>query len=655
MATRVESEDRTLMFYQFTSKNAFSINLIFVKFILAPNASLLIYNTDRSMVYGPIDKGNNPDNGVFWSDLVKGESIILQLTIIGEDTKETQIHIDKVIHGYRNTFAGFGQSADCNRDIACPEGNDWRNEGNAVAMLLLDDGSRFCTGSLLNNVCQDLTPNFLTAFHCLDLNQNGALADAERNQVNNWVFRFLYESPSCGGGDDAVFQSINGSIFRAAFQPTDFALLLLNNRPTGDVTYAGWSRANVAATSAVAIHHPAGDVKKISIDNNPLTNIGVTTTWVRDGFGNPLVQSPPNTHWNTVFDSPAVGIDPSTVQPGSSGSPIFNQNHQVVGQLHGDYLNTNNDYCDNRRGQYGRFDVSWAGGGTNATRLSNWLDPNNTGAMTTNTVDIPSITGPDLLCSSGTYTLQNLPAGSTATWSVTPSGQFTGSTSGSGTTATLTPSSTAAAQATLTYTITTACGNTQVQRAFWVGKPAIPGNPTVLVNVPPNRFTVSLTPPVNQEVISYNWYVDGILQSGEHNATIRIPWKYPLCGNSYQVKVEAINACGTSAQRTVTLFDPPCFTGYRLRISPNPATSEVEIAVLGSPTVSGDNKSVQQEQLIEEEVGEFVLYDRLGNQLYRQLLEGGRASMDVSKLKPGTYVVKYHSPEGILEGKLLKP
>lgn len=270
-------------------------------------------------------------------------------------------------------------------------------------------------------------------------------------------------------------------------------------------------------------------------------------------------------------------------------------------------------------------------------------------------INSSTISGPDLLCSPSAFNLQNLPAGSTATWSVTPSSLFTGSTSGSGTTATLTPSSTAAAQATLTYTITTACGNTQVQRAFWVGKPAMPGSPTVLVNVPPNRFTVSLTSPTIQGVTSYNWYVDGILQSGEHNATIRIPWKYPLCGNSYQVKVEAINACGTSTQRTVTLFDPPCFTGYRLRISPNPATSEVEIAVLGSPTVSGDNKSVQQEQLIEEEVGEFVLYDRLGNQLYRQQLEGGKATIDVRNLKPGTYVVKYHSPEGILEGKLLKP
>lgn len=345
-------------------------------------------------------------------------------------------------------------------------------------MILLADGTRFCSGSLLNNVCQNLEPNFLTAFHCLDLNEDGLLVDAERNQVNNWVFRFLYESPSCGGGDNAVFQSINGSAFRAAFQPTDFALLLLNNRPTGDVTYAGWSRANVAATSAVAIHHPAGDVKKISIDNNALTNVDVTTIWAEDIFGNPTVQCPPNTHWNTVFDSPAVGIDPSTVQPGSSGSPIFNQNHQVVGQLHGDYLNTNNDYCENRRGQYGRFDVSWTGGGTNATRLSNWLDPNNTGAMTTNTINLPSISGPDLLCSPGTYTLQNLPGGSTATWSVIPASQFVNG-SGTGTSAfmQLSGNYTGIRAPRIVFTISTDCGDIQVDKTFWIGPPQLTYHP----------------------------------------------------------------------------------------------------------------------------------------------------------------------------------
>ncbi|WP_192349395.1 T9SS type A sorting domain-containing protein [Algoriphagus sp. Y33] len=182
----------------------------------------------------------------------------------------------------------------------------------------------------------------------------------------------------------------------------------------------------------------------------------------------------------------------------------------------------------------------------------------------------------------------------------------------------------------------------------------MPPTPVVLANVPPNRFTVSLTPPANQGVISYNWYVGGILQSGEHNATIRIPWARPFCGNSYLVAVETVNACGTSAKRTVTLFDPPCFAGYSLRISPNPATSEAEIAVLGIPAESRDN-GLQQEQLIEGETGELVLYDRLGNQLYQQQLKGGKTTINVSSLKPGTYMVKYYSQGGVLEGKLLKP
>lgn len=83
------SLDTTFVFYLFTSKSAYSLNLIFDEFVLAPNASLLIFNSEKSMVYGPIQKINNPDNGIFWTDLIKGESLILQLTIVGAITKET--------------------------------------------------------------------------------------------------------------------------------------------------------------------------------------------------------------------------------------------------------------------------------------------------------------------------------------------------------------------------------------------------------------------------------------------------------------------------------------------------------------------------------------------------------------------------------------
>jgi len=64
---------------------------------------------------------------------------------------------------------------------------------------------------MINNACQDFTPNILTAFHCLDRDANVGDDDriidpAEENALeNDWVFRFQYMSPSCNGPDDTQF------------------------------------------------------------------------------------------------------------------------------------------------------------------------------------------------------------------------------------------------------------------------------------------------------------------------------------------------------------------------------------------------------------------------------------------------------------------
>ena len=60
-------------------------------------------------------------------------------------------------------------------------------------------------------------------------------------------------------------------------------------------------------------------------------------------------------------------------------------------------------------------------GGTNATRLSNWLNPNNSGITTINTARPPSISGSTLVCSSGSsFTINNLPTGATIVWNQGP-------------------------------------------------------------------------------------------------------------------------------------------------------------------------------------------------------------------------------------------
>lgn len=134
------------------------------------------------MEIGPITARENNKAGVFATDLIQGESIILELYEPLEIKEASILHINKVIHAYKDMFqamsGGFGQSSSCNVNINCPAGNNWQQESNAVAMLLLANGDRFCSGALVNNAtnnCQNFVPNLLTAFHCLDNNVDNVL------------------------------------------------------------------------------------------------------------------------------------------------------------------------------------------------------------------------------------------------------------------------------------------------------------------------------------------------------------------------------------------------------------------------------------------------------------------------------------------------
>jgi hypothetical protein len=130
---------------------------------------------------------------------------------------------------------------------------------------------------------------------------------------------------------------------------------------------------NTPATSAVCIHHPQGDVKKISWDYDPVTSTPyLSTTTVSSA-----------THW-------LVGNwEDGTTEVGSSGSPLFDQNHRIVGQLHGGFAD-----CDvNLPDWYGKFSYSMTEG------LRAWLDPENSGAMTLDGFDPSTNSAPTVVVS----------------------------------------------------------------------------------------------------------------------------------------------------------------------------------------------------------------------------------------------------------------
>ncbi|MEL7006349.1 MAG: hypothetical protein AAFN93_27025, partial [Bacteroidota bacterium] len=202
------------------STGALSINLIFDKFHLPQGAEFYMFNKEREIVFGPVTSDQNNEQHVFSTDVMEGSLVTLQLFEPLGSVGKSELHLEKVVHGYKNltNYVGFGDSAPCHNDINCAVGNAWQDESDAVALILLDNGQRHCSGVLLNNGCQDFTPSFLTAFHCLDtegLVPNNILSNNERNAVQNWVFRFQYKSPSCNGNDDFQFFSFSGANFRS--------------------------------------------------------------------------------------------------------------------------------------------------------------------------------------------------------------------------------------------------------------------------------------------------------------------------------------------------------------------------------------------------------------------------------------------------------
>ncbi|MFY9345133.1 MAG: trypsin-like peptidase domain-containing protein [Planctomycetota bacterium] len=345
--------------------NSSHVNLGAQQYLMPANARLMVYSSDYQDVVRPFDAADHSASGELWTPVVRTEQIVAEIYVPTANRPQVQFRLVQVGAGYRFFGAGAdalpsgidGASGTCNFDVVCPISAGWAAEIPAVAAMS-QGGSIFCTGSLLNNTAQDGKNYFLTAYHCGVTSGNAA----------SLVCYWNYNETTCGGSGAPPTLFTSGSAWRSAYSPSDFTLVELTStpNPAWGITRLGWNRGTGNSTSAVAIHHPQGDAKKISFEYQATT----TTTYLGSA-------SPGDGTHVRVAD-----WDDGTTEPGSSGSPLFDQNRRVIGQLHGGYAACGNNLAD----WYGRFSTSWTGGGTNTTRLSNWLDPTGTGAMTLNTL-----------------------------------------------------------------------------------------------------------------------------------------------------------------------------------------------------------------------------------------------------------------------------
>lgn len=398
-----------------------AIGLYYDNFRLPKGVSYYISNSSGNHQLGAYTSVNG-QSGVFAHEPVQGAEANLELNITaGVAIEDIKLHINRALvyfssvsylDKYKNNGLGEtrtpitgqpdsleleGSSSTCQINAVCPLGAGYEIQRKATVQLIIAYDNEFaevggCSATLINNTgnsAGNCTPYILTATHCEGKNFNNS--DALPYEL--MLVRFNFENEDCSGSTNATVNTLSGVALkaRADYSNTnvikgDFMLLSLKESipDDWDAYLSGWNRADSlplqlnSPKKYIGFHHPAGDVKKVSVSRSINPN------------GYAFDPSFAGTHWD-------LDIDSGGVEGGSSGSGLFDADGYVVGIASvadapkpGCNTNSNGDpafFFTNV--SYSKFSYAWnyaVDGNSDFRKLKPWLDPVNTGLVTLNPV-----------------------------------------------------------------------------------------------------------------------------------------------------------------------------------------------------------------------------------------------------------------------------
>ena len=586
--------------------------------------------------------------------MIYGENVVYEYFQPATVKELPVIQINSIAYGYRyvnnsynNDTRGFGdQENNCMVNINCPEGNAWQLQKRAVTRIDFPvtnpDRILNASGALVNNTNNDFTPYVLTAHHVItkasldaDINNGG------NNDASQWIFYWDYEHSGCNNSstEPLPYRTSIGATVVANKGESDFALLKIH--PTQDPRYItgffpyylGWDRTENVGSGGVCIHHPKGDVKKIS------TYAGLPASQ-STCFGSSNWSS---YYWEVNFVQTANGF--SVTQEGSSGSPLINSNKRLIGQLQGTGFT---DYCPvyrcddpaKQKASFGKFSVSWTGNNNPSIyrRLDYWLAPGMSNPPSTldglSTLP-PNITGPDniFLNGSGDYSVSNAPSG--FTWGCSPNLSLSSTAGG----VNVTPIS---------------CGNTGWISINYGGVELMRKNITVsgieiigdvyYCNVLYfTMYTMSFMNPVNYQ-LSYTgwaspgaWYMVNCLYQTPWYGMIELEW-WGDCTVNFTVV--ATSTCGVDyGYKTVSWVGPSSGMSNTIYY-PNPASDILNVEIDTNTNAQAnalEQKLTDSKPLKIDKTYDIRLYDGKGHLRRHAKTKGGKVEFKVSHLPGGIY------------------
>ena len=307
--------------------------------------------------------------GLFWTPSTDGETQFIEIHLPPRvSTRTTSLQSPELSHLLSSSVTDFkiipklGESEGCNVDAVCKVaelGPHYVNAKNAVAHMQFQQtringtvGTFVCTGTLLaDTAAATQVPYFYTAHHCFAGARGGVAVTTDFQAVANTLNTYWkYETTSCGSGVEGNTELlIGGADFLYSNENTDAMLLRLKAAAPAGSHFSGWNNLALATSSdVVAIHHPSGDAKKVSLGRRLQNNA------FRNEVGWLLGTTEGGSSGSAIFTADATGY---TLRGGLWGGSASCSDHpdangnglsdDPVGDLDND---GNRDY-------YSRFDV----------------------------------------------------------------------------------------------------------------------------------------------------------------------------------------------------------------------------------------------------------------------------------------------------------
>lgn len=325
------------------SEGALYTRVHFTNMSLPAGARVFVYSLKNpAEFYGPYQGRGPSTDGTFWTPPIEGDGAVIEYFAPNgtSDSKDAPFQVSEISHIYRDLFTGSENAAGaCNLEVT----GDWAEVAKSVGYLQFTNGAGeyACTGTLLNNESNDLTPYLLTANHCL-----ATQAEAQSLRV--------YWHYNSGDSPPAGTPRTDGANLLSTGNVSDFTLLRLTGSLPAGLFFSGWdASATPLSTSVTGIHHPQASHKRISF--------GSTISGCGNGLPGACANFT-NVHWNS-----------GTTESGSSGSGIWRgspSDARLVGTLTGGEA-----ACDNLSGTdyYGSFSVTYP-------RIASFLQRGDNGA-----------------------------------------------------------------------------------------------------------------------------------------------------------------------------------------------------------------------------------------------------------------------------------